>query len=36
MGNAAKAIEVETQALALSPNDPYLNEQIARFKSGAK
>ena len=29
-GNAAKAIEVETQALSLSPNDPYLNDQIAR------
>ena len=33
MGNAAKAIEVETKALALAPNDNYLKEQIARFKS---
>jgi uncharacterized Ntn-hydrolase superfamily protein len=35
-GNKAKAIEVETQALSVSPNDPYLTEQITRFKSGAK
>lgn len=35
-GNAAKAIEVETQALSLSPNDQYLKDQIARFKSGKK
>lgn len=34
MGNAAKAIEVETKALALAPSDNYLKEQIARFKSG--
>ncbi len=35
-GNAAKAIEVETQALSYAPNDPYLKDQITRFKSGAK
>ncbi len=35
-GNAAKAIEVETQALALSPDDPYLKDQLHRFKSGSK
>jgi uncharacterized Ntn-hydrolase superfamily protein len=35
-GNAAKAVEVETQALTLAPNDQYLKDQIARFKSGAK
>lgn len=35
-GNAAKAIEVETQALSLSPDDQYLKDQIARFKSGKK
>jgi len=36
MGNAAKAIEVETKALALAPSDNYLKEQIARFKSGKR
>jgi Flp pilus assembly protein TadD len=36
MGNAAKAIEVETKALALAPTDNYLKEQIARFKSGKR
>ncbi|MBI4364983.1 MAG: DUF1028 domain-containing protein [Candidatus Latescibacteria bacterium] len=35
-GNAAKAIEVETQALSYSPNDQYLKDQIARFKSATK
>ena len=35
-GNAAKAIEVETQALSYSPNDQYLKDQIARFKGGKK
>jgi len=35
-GNVAKAVEVETQALTLSPNDQYLKDQISRFKSGAK
>jgi uncharacterized Ntn-hydrolase superfamily protein len=34
-GNAAKAVEVETRALSYSPNDQYLKEQIARFKSGS-
>ncbi len=36
MGNKEKAIEVETQALALAPNDNYLKEQIARFQSGKR
>jgi len=36
MGDAAKAIEVETKALALAPSDNYLKEQIARFKSGMR
>ena len=36
MGDAAKAIEVETKALALAPTDNYLKEQIARFKSGKR
>lgn len=36
MGNAVKAIEVETQALGMEPNDVYLKEQVARFKSGGK
>jgi uncharacterized Ntn-hydrolase superfamily protein len=35
-GNAAKAIEVETEALSLAPNDPYLKDQITRFKGGVK
>jgi uncharacterized Ntn-hydrolase superfamily protein len=35
-GNAAKAVEVETQALSYSPDDAYLKERITRFKSGAK
>ena len=35
-GNAAKAIEVESQALSYSPNDQYLKDQINRFKSGIK
>jgi uncharacterized Ntn-hydrolase superfamily protein len=36
MGNAAKAIEVETKALDHAPNDSYLKGQIARFKSGKR
>ena len=35
-GNAAKAVEVETKALALSPDDNYLKGQIARFNAGMK
>jgi uncharacterized Ntn-hydrolase superfamily protein len=35
-GNAAKAVEVETQALSYSPDDQYLKNQINRFKSGSK
>lgn len=33
-GEAAKAIEVETRALELSPEDAYLKEQLARFREG--
>jgi uncharacterized Ntn-hydrolase superfamily protein len=36
MGNAARAIEVETKAIAISPDDNYLKNQLARFKAGAK
>jgi len=36
MGNAPKAIEIETQASAMEPTDNYLKEQIARFRSGKK
>lgn len=34
MGQAAKAIEAETKALILSPNDDYLKGQLARFQTG--
>ena len=34
MGRKEKAIEVETRALALNPNDEYLKGQLARFQSG--
>lgn len=34
MGAKEKAIEVETKALALNPNDEYLKQQLARFQSG--
>lgn len=33
-GDAKQAIEVETRALTMSPDDAYLKEQIARFKAG--
>jgi len=33
-GEVAKAIEVETRALELRPDDAYLKEQIARFREG--
>ena len=36
MGNVERAIEVETKAVTLEPNDNYLKEQIARFKSGKR
>jgi len=36
MGNAQKAIDIETQASAMEPTDNYLKEQIARFRSGKK
>ncbi|MGE5176120.1 MAG: DUF1028 domain-containing protein [Hyphomicrobiales bacterium] len=35
-GDAAKAIEVESGALALAPDDAYLKGQLARFRAGAK
>lgn len=34
MGEKEKAIEVETRALSLSPEDEYLKGQLARFQSG--
>jgi uncharacterized Ntn-hydrolase superfamily protein len=36
MGNAEKAIEIESKALEIEPNDNYLKEQINRFRSGKK
>ena len=36
MGNAQRALEIEMQASAIEPNDNYLKEQIARFRSGKK
>jgi uncharacterized Ntn-hydrolase superfamily protein len=36
MGHADKAIEVETRALAIDPNDRYLTEQLNRFKNATK
>jgi uncharacterized Ntn-hydrolase superfamily protein len=36
MGEAAKAVETETKALAISPDDNYLKGQLARFQAGAK
>ncbi len=36
MGNAAKAIEVESRAVAIDPKSVYLKEQIARFRAGKK
>jgi tetratricopeptide (TPR) repeat protein len=35
-GNAKKAVELETRALELKPNDKFMLEQIARFKAGVK
>jgi uncharacterized Ntn-hydrolase superfamily protein len=35
MGDAAKAIEVETRAARLDPKSKYLKDQIARFRAGA-
>jgi tetratricopeptide (TPR) repeat protein len=32
LGNAEKAIEIETRALELSPDETYLKEQLARFR----
>jgi uncharacterized Ntn-hydrolase superfamily protein len=34
MGNADKAIEVETKASKIDPKNSYLKEQIARFQAG--
>ena len=36
MGNAAKAIEIETRASAIDPKSAYLKDQIARFRRGAR
>lgn len=36
MGNAAKAIEVESRAATLDPKSQYLKDQIARFRGSAK
>jgi len=36
MGNAAKAIEIETRAAALDPKSAYLRDQIARFRRGTR
>ena len=35
-GNADKAIEVITRALEIAPEEKYLKEQLARFRSGTK
>jgi uncharacterized Ntn-hydrolase superfamily protein len=35
-GNAAKAVEIEAKAIAISPDDAYLKEQLARFQAGLK
>jgi uncharacterized Ntn-hydrolase superfamily protein len=34
MGNAKKAIEVESRAVTIDPKSVYLKEQVARFKTG--
>ncbi|HEY7727901.1 MAG TPA: DUF1028 domain-containing protein [Candidatus Eisenbacteria bacterium] len=34
MGHQEQAIEIETRALGLSPDDEYLRGQLARFRSG--
>jgi uncharacterized Ntn-hydrolase superfamily protein len=36
MGRVKEAIETETRALQISPNDNYLREQITRFKRGRR
>ena len=36
LGNADKAVEVETRASRIDPKSTYLKEQIARFKAGKK
>jgi len=36
LGDAGKAVEVIERALAISPEDPYLNEQRARFLEGSQ
>lgn len=36
VGNAAKAIEVESRAATLDPKSTYLKEQIERFRAGRK
>lgn len=36
MGNAAKAIEVESRAATIDPKSQYLKDQIERFQKGSK
>jgi uncharacterized Ntn-hydrolase superfamily protein len=36
MGDSGKAVEVESRALAVEPNDPYLKDQLARFRANKK
>ena len=36
MGDAAKAIETESRALEIEPNDGYLKGQLARFRAATK
>lgn len=35
-GDAAKAVEIESEALAIDPNDNYLKGQLTRFRAGVK
>jgi tetratricopeptide (TPR) repeat protein len=36
MGDAGKAVEVESRALAMEPGNNYLTEQLRRFQTGMK
>ncbi|HEY7727900.1 MAG TPA: hypothetical protein VID50_05555, partial [Candidatus Eisenbacteria bacterium] len=36
MGNATKAIEVESRAATIDPRSQYLKDQLMRFRGGAK
>jgi tetratricopeptide (TPR) repeat protein len=35
LGNAAKAVELESKALSLEPGDKFMTGQLAKFKAGA-